>query len=218
MPAPAQPSPSATLLRIVRTLIEIGRQRLAAVRSQPDPEETHDLACAFGTFNIAVILARILRGLRIAAALEGRVIAAAPKIDNRRIDTPRPDRAATTARSPRPARKAKLSDAEDNAALLARVPTDREIAEMVRGRPIGAVLNDICADLGIGVDHPLWQELRWVIIEYDGQPETVMMRSFQRIFDAHREMAEGLAPHPDFYAKTERIQYVSSPPPLILAA
>ena len=37
MAAPAKPSRSAALLQIVRTLIEIGRQRLAVLRSQPGP-------------------------------------------------------------------------------------------------------------------------------------------------------------------------------------
>ena len=32
---------------------------------------------------------------------------------------------------------------------LARLPTEEEIAEAVRRRPIGAVIVDICCDLGI---------------------------------------------------------------------
>ena len=215
MAAPAKPSRSAALLHFVRAMIDFGRQRLAAIRSQPDPEESHDIACAFGTFNVAVIVARILRGLRLAAALEDRVTAAAPRID---ADVRPRARAAATGRSPRPPRKPKLSDAEDNAALLDRLPTDREIAEMVRGRTIGAVLVDICADLGIGFDHPLWHELRWIVVDHDGQIESVLMRTFQRINDASLDSEKYLAPDFVLYPEPQQICDTTGPPPLSLAA
>ena len=213
MAASAKPSRSAALLQIVRTLIDIGRQRLAAIRSQPGPEETHALGCAFGTFNVALIVARILRGLRIAAALEDRVIAAAPS-----LDTPPRARATSAPTAPRPRPKPKRPDARDDAALLASVPTDQEIAEMIRRRSIGAVLVDICADLGIGIDHPLWQELNWVIIDHHGQPEPVMARTFQRIFDARREIENGLAPDFILHSESQQICDTTGPPPLSLAA
>ena len=213
MAASAEPSRSATLLQIVRILIDIGRQRLAAIRSQPGPEETHAIGRAFGTFNVALIVARILRGLRIAAALEDRVIAAAPS-----LDTPPRARATLAPTAPRPRPKPKRPDARDDAALLASVPTDQEIAEMIRRRSIGAVLVDICADLGIGIDHPLWQELRWVIIDHHGTPEPVMERTFQRIFDARREIEQGLPPDFVFQSKSQQIGDTTGPPPLLLAA
>ena len=213
MAAPAKPSRSAALLQIVRTLIDIGRQRLAAIRAQPGPEETHLIACAFGTFNVALIVARILRGLRIAAALEERVIAAAPS-----LDTPPPARPTAAPRAPRPGPKTKRQDARDNAALLDGLPTDREIAEMVRGRPIGAVLVDICADLGIGMDHPLWQELRWIIIDHNGTLERVLQRTFQRINDARLETEKFQAPDFVFQSKSQQICDTTGPPPLLLAA
>jgi hypothetical protein len=213
MAASAKPSRSATLLQIVRTLIDIGRQRLAAIRSQPGPEETHAIGCAFGTFNVALIVARILRGLRIAAALEDRVIAAAPS-----LDTPPRARATSAPSAPRPRPKPKLSNAADDDALLARVPTDREIAEMVRRRPIGAVLVDICADLGVGIDHPLWQELRWIIIDHHATPEPMMQRTFQRLNDARREIEKGLPPDFVFHFESNQIGDTTGPPPLSLAA
>ena len=212
MAAPAKPSRSAALLQIIRTLIEIGRQRLAAVRSQPGPEETHDIGCAFGTFNVAVILARILRGLRIAAALEDRVIATTP-----RIDAPPPARVAAS-RPSRPRPKPNRLDADDNAALLARMPTDQEIAEMIRRRPIGAVLVDICHDLGIGTDHPVWQELRWIIIDHHGTPEPVMQRTFQRLNDARREIENSLPTDFDPHSESQQRCDTTGPPPRALAA
>ena len=209
MAAPAKPSRSAALLQIVRTLIDIGRQRLAAIRAQPGPKETRAIACAFGTFNVALIVARILRGLRIAAALEDRAIAVAP-----RLDTPPRPRATSAPSAPRPPRKPNRPDAEDDA----RMPTDQEIAEMIRRRPIGAVLVDICADLGIGIDHPLWQELRWIIMDHNGTPEPVMMRTFQRLNAARLETEKFYAPDFVFQTESQQIHDTTGPPPLSLAA
>ena len=89
---------------------------------------------------------------------------------------------------------------------------------MVRNRPIGAVLVDICADLGIGVDHPLWQELRWVICDHNGQPEPVMQRTFKRVFDARQEIVLGLAPDPSVNPEPEQPRDTTDPPPLLRAA
>jgi hypothetical protein len=209
MAASAKPSRSATLLQIVRTLIDIGRQRLAAIRSQPGPEETHAIGRAFGTFNVALIVARILRGLRIAAALEDRVIAAAPG-----LDTPPRVRTTSAPSASRPPPRPKRPDSEDDA----RMPTDQEIAEMIRRRPIGAVLVDICADLGIGIDHPLWQELQWIVIDHNGTPEPVMIRTFQRLNAARLETEKFYAPDFVFHTKSQQIHDTTGPPPLSLAA
>jgi hypothetical protein len=54
---------------------------------------------------------------------------------------------------------------------LARLPTEEEIAEEVRRRPIGAVIADICRDLGIApghLDRAFWDEISLAIILYDG--------------------------------------------------
>ena len=48
------------------------------------------------------------------------------------------------------------------------LPTPEQIAAEVRRRPIGAVIADICRDLGIMPNHPLWRELRDAIIRYGG--------------------------------------------------
>ena len=215
MAVPAKPSRSAVLLHIVRALIDIGRERLAALRSQPGPEETHAIGCAFGTFNVALIIARILRGLRIAAALEHRVIAIASG-----LDTPPRPRAGATRSAPRPPKRPKRPDADDDA----RMPTDQEIAEMLRHRPIGAVLVDICADLGIGIGHPIWHELQSVIIDHGATPEPIMTRTFQRLNAARLETEKFYAPDfvfpPDFvlHSESQQICDTTGPPPLLLAA
>ncbi len=208
----AKPSRTAALLHIIGQLIEAGLERIATIRSQPDPEEIRTIGIAFGTFNLTLIVSRILRGLRIAVALRDWVTANAP-----RIDAPPPVRIA----SPRPSsphRKPKPSEAEGNAALLDRVPTDREIAEMLRHRPIGAVLVDICADLGIGIDHPLWHEVKSFVIVHGGQELRVLKRTFQRVNDAWQEVETGVAPGWRFYLEQQQIADTTGPPPLSLAA
>ncbi len=49
-----------------------------------------------------------------------------------------------------------------------RVPPRLLNAAWVRRRPIGAVIADICRDLGIGCSHPLWRELQRAIISESG--------------------------------------------------
>ena len=51
--------------------------------------------------------------------------------------------------------------------LFGKLPTIDQIAARVRRQSIGAILADICRDLGITRDHPLWDELHDAI-EYGG--------------------------------------------------
>lgn len=48
------------------------------------------------------------------------------------------------------------------------LPTPKQIAAEVRRRPIGAVIADICRDLGILPNHPLWRDLRKAIMHHGG--------------------------------------------------
>ena len=47
-------------------------------------------------------------------------------------------------------------------------PPRGKIAAKVRRQPIGAVIADICRDLGIMPSHPLWRELQMAIISECG--------------------------------------------------
>jgi hypothetical protein len=142
------PSRSGRLLGLVRQLIDYGKRLAATLRSNPHP---------FGTGDIALILARITRGLLRAEALEARIIRTATRLDA----APAPPRALRH-RSP-PAQAAEAGSAPDLC-----LPTPEQIAAEVRRRPIGAVIADICRDLGIRPDHPLWRELSDLIIYYGG--------------------------------------------------
>ncbi len=68
-------------------------------------------------------------------------------------------------RAPRPAAARPIDEADPRLALL---PTPEQIAAEVRRRPVGAVIADICRDLGILPNHPLWRDLSLVIIRHGG--------------------------------------------------
>ena len=151
------------VLALVRKLIEYGQTLVRTLR-QPAGIPGRVLASRFGTIDLALILARIIRGLRRAAALEeqlrlraarGRDLVVAP------VRLPRPARsrggqaAVPRPRNPEPA----------------GLPTVEQIAAEVRRRPVGAVIADICHDLGImpgHLDSAFWQELGLAIAFYGG--------------------------------------------------
>src|SRR5271167_5107276 len=152
-----QPSRSGRLLGLVRKLIDYGRELAATIRQRTAAEPLF-AKVRFGTADLALILARIARGLILADALEARVLHRAAHLDA----GPRRGRARSSARAPAAPRAAEADP------RLACLPTAAEIAAEVRRRPIGAVIADICRDLGIVPRHPLWQELSLLIIRHGG--------------------------------------------------
>ena len=157
---PTQPSHSASLLSLVHKLIDYGRELAATIRQRAFTDPT-SVICCFGTADAALILARISRGLHRADALEARLIRNADRLDAAPPAAPSQPR-------PRAARPAAAPATGETDPRLARLPTPAQIAAEVRRRPIGAVIADICRDLGIMPSHPLWRELSLVIIEHGG--------------------------------------------------
>jgi hypothetical protein len=92
-----------------------------------------------------VILARITCGLRRAAMLEAKLC---KRAERGRDLTVAPIRLPAI-RVPGAAREAAPPAVQPADPRLARLPTEEEIAEEMRRRPIGAVIVDICCDLGI---------------------------------------------------------------------
>jgi hypothetical protein len=156
-----KPSRAARLLGLVRQLIDYGRQLAATLRCNPPP---------FGPGDIALILARITHGLLRAEALEARIIRDAARLDA----GPVPPRAPSHRKSP-PAPGL-------DPGLDPGMPTSEQIAAEVRRRPIGAVIADICRDLGIMPDHPLWPELRVLIIRHGGNLANLVRDILDRAF------------------------------------
>jgi hypothetical protein len=124
-PAAPKPNRFSGLLALVRQLIDYGRHLAITLRSNPHP---------LGAGDIALILARITRGLLRAEALEARLIRSAARPDA----APAPPCAPSHRRSP-PAR-ATAQPTDTTQSRLAHLPTPEQIAAEVRRRPIGAVI------------------------------------------------------------------------------
>jgi hypothetical protein len=127
--------------------------------------------CCFGTADVALILARICRGLHRANALEARLLSNAQRLDA----APRGAASPRAPRAPRPAaapsdRIALVPGLDPGIPTPDRLATrlDPVVAAKIRRQPIGAVIADICRDLGIMPSHPLWRELQIAIIRECG--------------------------------------------------
>jgi hypothetical protein len=144
-----QPSRVGRLIALVRRLIDYGRDLAAKVQRRDPTTETR----SFDTGDISLILARITQGLHRAQVLEERLVRDAARLDA-------PCRPQTTPATHRPRAIRPAADCCQSSDLpLAMLPTVEQIAAEARCRPIGAVLADICRDLGILPSHPLWREL-----------------------------------------------------------
>ena len=186
MSAAPPPTPAATLLTLVRKLIDYGKQLAASLQ-----QRTADIAAAtqaFGTSDIAQMLAAITRGLHRANALEARLAKQAA----------RPHAEAKPARAPSqrvPRAAAETTQRADEAdTRLVRLPTPEQIAAKVRRQPIGVVIADICRDLGILPNHPLWRELQLVIFQHGGNYAALIKDILQRSSRAFAERFPATAP------------------------
>jgi hypothetical protein len=151
-PHRAEPVPPciAHVLSLVHALFAYGRN--LAETLQQHAAAPYRRAClefvatTFGTGDLALALARITRGLLRAAALETRLRRrAATGRDIKPTETPLPG-----LRTPCTAKPAVPPGGElPQDPSLDRPPTTEEIIAKDRRRPIGAVLVDICLDLGI---------------------------------------------------------------------
>jgi hypothetical protein len=171
-----KPGRAALLIALVRKLIDYGKELAASLQQRGFTADLVNTPLAFGTSDIARILACITRGLLRASALEARIVRDAAFLDA----GPRPQKLPTL-RTPRPpAAPAAERHTDDADPRLARLPTPEQITDEARRRPIGAVIADICRDLGIMPNHKLWRELQLIIIEYGGNVATLLKDMFQR--------------------------------------
>jgi hypothetical protein len=173
-----QPSRAGHLLDLVCRLIDYAKDLAATFQQSGVTTGLADYARNFGTADIALILARITSGLLRAQALEARLVRGASHPDvEARPKLPSSPRTPRTAPAARPA-----SDSPH----LVHLPTPEWIAAEVHRRPIGAVIADICRDLGIMPNHPLWRELSLVIIRHGGNLATLFKDICRRLFPPHR--------------------------------
>ena len=191
-PAADAPPRIGRLLGLIRKLIDYGTKLAGTLRqpaatpnaATPNAAAPAAARTAFGTGNVALILASITRGLLRATALEDRLTRRAAS--GRDLGTS--PTTAPTPRQPRPAQPTAARPAtQARDPGLARLPTAKDIAADISRRPIGAVIADICHDLGIvpgQIDRALWDELVLAMVQYGGSLARFHKTVFQRVFPA----------------------------------
>lgn len=150
------------LLGLLRRMVDHGRALIGALQQCPTAEAPAVIARNFGTVNVAVILLRILRGLRLASALEARLVAR-PLRQAAEPAAAQPPSGRVRHTAPSAARRPSRA-----ASQLPEIPTAEDIAEAVRHGSVGAVIADICRDFGIIQSHPLWGEIMMAVTEFGG--------------------------------------------------
>lgn len=191
--------PSAQLRGLLQNLIEFAKSLLATLQAPLETQSRFDIACRFGTTDIARIIARITRALMLARALDDRLVVIAPSLDNPPSRPAKPKPASTRARGP-----AIKPKPEDSAGSLASLPTAEEIAELIRRQPIGRVIADICRDLGIDPSHELWRPLQLAIVTHGGSLVRYMQAILRRLGTTGFDLAPVL-PISEPYAPPDRI-------------
>ena len=169
------PSRIGRLLNLVRKLIDYGKELATRLRQHSAAPDLADITRPFGTGDIALILARITCGLQRANALEARLVRNAARLDA-------PPRPRGTPAVARPASALRRQAAPPADPRLAHLPTAEQIAAEVRRRPIGAVIADICRDLGITSRHELWRELQFLIIHHGGSYARLVIDLLRHMF------------------------------------
>ena len=158
----------------MRRLIDYGKELATTLQQRATNADLAAATLSFGTRDIALIVARITRGLLLAGALEGRLVELAARPE----EPPMPPRPPAE-HAPRVSRPAAVRPSGETDPRLAPLPTPEQIAAEVRRRPVGAVIADICRDLGILPSHPLFGELSSAIIGYGGS----LARLFTDVLD-----------------------------------
>jgi hypothetical protein len=183
------PTRSGRLLALVRKLVDYGKQLAENLRGRPAPNDARDLARNFGTNDIALILARIAQGLLRARFLEAKITSNASRIDA--APQPKPAPSPSKPRAVRLAAQLRTAKSQptDTASVIANLPTPDQIAAKIRRQTIGAVLADICRDLGVPPTHPLWDELYRVIKEYGGNSSRLHFEWLEQAFPIRHILA-----------------------------
>ncbi len=186
-----RPAPSADittrtgrLLSLLRTLILYGKQLAATLQQRTSAANLADIARKFGTSDIPRILANITRGLLLAGALEAKV-ASRPV---RQPAVPAEAEYTPSQRQPRTAPPKDRTAAEPDP-RIANLPTPEDIADLIRRRPAGAVIADICRLLGIVPADPLWREICHVVMANGGSFLKLWKEAMHRIWTPLLEMA-----------------------------
>ena len=198
---PVQRDPArGRLLGLVRQLLDYGRDLVASLQARDTPNPPLDVARRFGGVTLALIITRITRGLMIAAALEQRLAHPRPTAPGH---APQPSAKPRASRTPR-----QLRSDDESEDLLGALPSAREIAARIRGRSTGAVIIEICRDLGIDGRHPLWRQICDAITIHRGNMMTLL-----RIMTKRREATYHLPVPPEDQARFDHLMTAFARPP-----
>ncbi len=167
--APA-PTRILRLLGVLRVLITFGNHLAVTLQANPCAETVRNIGSRFGAFDVALILARITRGLQLAQALEAkfapradqpdpapRAAASAPASSPRQPRQPR-----TPSRPNPPCRKTAPKPSSPPCRPPSKSPSSSAPA---RSTPSST---DICNDLGVCMSDPLWHDINRVLMDYNG--------------------------------------------------
>jgi hypothetical protein len=177
----------ARLIGVVRNLIGYGKELAAALQARGLTDRPAGAVACFGTRDIALILSRIAVALLRADALEAKLLRAAARPD------PKPAAPRTPPeRGPRAPRQAAEPD-EADASDPTHLPTPEQIAAEIRRKRVGAVIADICRDLGIVPSHPLWRDLNLAVIMNGGGLMVLFKDVCRRTHATWHELTNALA-------------------------
>ena len=145
------PARTARLRHILRKLIAHAEDLTWDLTRRPTGMAVLWITVRFATKDIPLILARITRGLRLAAALHATL--PRPQREHQREHQREQPAPAERKRRTRPTPQScnKSCNHADSGAPIA-LPTSKEIAAQLRNRPIGEILTEICLALGILTD------------------------------------------------------------------
>ena len=196
-PGKTAPMPEyvAAVLYAVRTLLGYGRHLLDTVQRRAAAPTFPTIAAAFGTANLATILAHLNRGLLRAAALERFLLERAATgrdidIVTRRTRTDEPPPAPANPQAEQPAdqpakpkapKRPSLPPGHDDPELF--MPTQQDFDRQVRRRAVGRSIAEICSDLAVvpGLCTPaFWNGLFEVMHYFGGNVVTVMREKTRR--------------------------------------
>ena len=178
-PDPHQDQPAASVqaptrrgrfLNAVRRLIGYGQALVETLRQPVASPNLPAITRCFGSNDIAAILVRIARGLHRAAALEAWLVTWVPR-----------RRAASARSAPAPRQPRAAQPEAQRADGPAQPPTLEDIVARDRRRPIGAVIAEICCDLGIIPNHELWREVSAAVIQGGGNLVTLFRDAVRRL-------------------------------------
>jgi hypothetical protein len=230
-PDPPQDQPGSTVpeyiavfLHAVRILRGYGRHLLATVERRATAPTFPTIAAAFGTANLATILAHLHRGILRAAALERFLLARAAtgrdlNIVTRRTRTDEPPPAATDVQpeqpadqpaKPKAAPRPSLPPGSDDPELF--LPTPEELDRQVRRRAVGHTIAQICRDLAVVPSFctaVFWSDIFQVMHYFGGNVATLMREKARREQAFAREQDRKLDSSSDWmHLKRDEIRQV----------